>query len=536
MVKPRLTPELRVASFFRPEFYFRRVLGLDHVTSYQVAITSALADPEVDQIAARSANGVGKSFISACALNWWFDTREDSIVIIAAPKFGQACETYKLGMQLRRTARYELDGDIKATELRMGDRAKWYVAPRTAKSPESFAGVHAPGKVLAVMEEASGLEDRIYAAAYGCVTSDGDKLLHIGNPTKPVGVFAGLFKKGSARCFTISAMDSPNVIEGRDVVPGLVGRKGVKRLIEVFGEDSDVVRVRVHGLPPQGSGNGVFGYRDLQDAVERGLARFQETTSGWKDTKKRLDPRVRGGLDVARMGDDTCRLATITDGVLLPDIETWEKARATETRDRALAWFARHPDDALLNIDAGGGGAEVYDMLLEQGVPKRKMMLSHFGGRQIHGQFFSPSGEIVKRGKQWDQESIPLYHDRRTELWAEAAKWCRTKGVIHPGFTDAEMEEMEAELLAPEWATNETKSLKMEKKLDTKKRLGRSPDIGDAVCLAIDADIGLPPVSLPRPRPSTGKRRARASVETRDRLGLRGHTAANARRLLESDW
>lgn len=541
MSKPRLPPELRAASFIDPEFYFRRVLGLIHVTEYQIAICKALADEEIDQVAARSANGVGKSFISACALNWWFDTREDSIVIIGAPKFGQACETYKLGMQLRRGARYELDGDIKATELRMGERAKWYVAPRTAKSPESFAGVHAPGKVLAIMEEASGLEDRIYAAAYGCVTSDGDKMLHIGNPTKPVGVFAGLFTKGSAWTITISAKQSPNYIEGRDVVPGLVGRKGVKRLIEVFGADSDVVRVRVHGLPPQGSGNGVFGFRDVQDAVDRGLSRFQEVDvkkdgevrQEWKDTRARLDSRIVGGFDVARMGDDTCRLATIKDGVLLPDIEVWEKARTTESRDRCLAWLKRTGPSSILNIDAGGGGAEIYDLLLEH-VPAERLRLTMFGGRQILGQFFEPSGTVVKKEGKWTSEMVPLYHNRRTELWAEAAKWCRTSGVIHPGFNEAQMTELETELLAPEWAPNERKSLLMEEKIMTKKRLGRSPDVGDAVCLAIALEIGMPQPALPPPRPRDGSPKNRATV-AKKRNRLDGYAPAGSRRVME-EW
>lgn len=530
--KPRLTPELRAASYFRPEFYFRRILGMTTVTPYQLQIANALANPEVSEVAARSANGVGKSFIMAATSNWWFDTRKNSKFLIAGPRFQQAKETFQKAMILRANALYELDGERQAEQLWIS--ADWYIQPRSAKDAERFAGVHAEGGVCLGAEEASGQEDAIYAAMYGCITSDNDKALHIGNPTKPQGLFSRLWKTPGVETFTITAMQSPNYVAGENIVPGLVGRKGVQRLIDRFGADSDVVRVRVHGLPPEGSGNGVFGYRDVEDAKERGLERFELVDDNWVDTQKRLDPIVRGGLDVARMGDDTCQLYTISDGVLMNDPEEWSKERSTYTRDRALAWFKRHPASAVLNIDSGGGGAEVYDMLLEHGIGKHQMTLTTFGGRQIMGQFFSPAGEIVKKGGKWGDELVPMYHDRRTELWAEAAKWMRTVGAIHPGFGEQAIEDMEVDLLAPEWAPNETKSLLMEKKIVTKKRLGHSPDKGDAVCLAIAAEIGVPRSTLPPPRPKSRSVRSRATVRGKhDRL--RGYSPSGSRRVLE-EW
>ena len=485
MEKPRLVehPDIIEECQRFPDFYFEHVLGLEHVTTYQTDIANSVRDNQ--ETAARSANGVGKSFLAGMVLSWWFDCFPDSGAFIAGPKFAQAMRTFRYMRSLRNFARFELSGDMGAQQLRqVGDRGDhWWVEPVTAKDPESFQGIHET-RVLAIMEEASGVPDSIYQAAYGCVTGEDDRILHIGNPTQSTGLFANLFgaRGRNVTTFTISAMDCPNVKLGRTVVPGLVGKAGVDRLINRFGKDSDTVRVRVHGLPPLGAGNGVFGYTDLERAKARGVQTHDEDTGVYIGAK--VDPIIVGGLDVARMGEDKCELATIVDDVFT-GMEEWEKTLTTNTVRRASAWMGRTGPASVLAVDVGAMGVAVFDQLAEE-YPGRVIPVD-FGGKQIGGKLRVNAGEYKKVARKLKQGETPWYYDRRTELWVEAAEWTRERGVWSPSLPDDVIEDLSADLLAVDYDVGSISSLKIERKDRTKDRLGHSPDMGDAYCLAVAA-------------------------------------------------
>lgn len=484
MGKYTLTPEIVAASRLDPIFYLECVLGLEHIAPYQRVIGDALKSSTFEEVAARSANGVGKSFIAACFANWWFDTRKDSIVVIAGPGLRNAKETFSKAMELRRRAPFDLPGDPKAERIELNPF--WHIQARAAKSPEAFAGVHAPGGVLVIMEEASGQADDIYAAAYGCVTENADKMLHIGNPTQPFGTFASLWKDktGKVKTLTISAMESPNVIAGRTVIPGIVGKRGVERLIARFGANSDTVRVRVHGLPPVGSGNGVFSFLDIEAAKTRGEALVDE--NGEVIDYRLLDPVIVGGLDLARMGADKCAIAQITDGVFDRVIE-WEKLTIDKSAERAAQWLAQTGPSSLLYVDTGGLGVGVYDILRSDSRYRHRVYGVDFGGKQVLGKVRTNAGEVKWKAGVLDEGDTPMYHDRRSELWFEAAEWTREVGTWHPELPDDLREELEADLQSVEIDPSFTSAMKIEKKEKTKQRISRSPDFGDAYCLAVMA-------------------------------------------------
>lgn len=485
MEKPRLVehPDIIEECERFPDFYFSHVLGLEHVTTYQIDIAESIRDNS--ETAARSANGVGKSFLAAMVLSWWFDCFPDSGAFIAGPKFAQAMRTFRYMRALRNFARFELSGEMGAQSLRQegGRGDHWWVEPVTAKDPESFQGIHEK-RVLAIMEEASGVPDPIYQAAYGCTTGENDRILHIGNPTQTTGLFANLFgaRGKNVTTFTISAMDCPNVIHGRTIVPGLVGKAGVERLINRFGKDSDTVRVRVHGLPPLGAGNGVFGYTDLEWSKARGIQTHNEETGAYSGTQ--VDPIIVGGLDVARMGEDKCELAEIADGVFT-GIDEWEKTLTTDTVRRAGAWLSRTGPASTLAVDVGAMGVAVYDQLAEQ-FPGRVIPVD-FGGKQVGGKLRVNAGEYRKVARKLKRGETPWFYDRRSELWVEAAEWTRERGIWSPSLPDEVVDELSADLLAVEYDVGSISSVKIERKEKTKDRLGHSPDRGDSYCLAVAA-------------------------------------------------
>lgn len=456
MSKPRLSVDHIRASRKSPRFYFDHVLGIQP-TDYQVEIAEMVRDTR--ETAVRSANGVGKSFISGAVASWWFDCWSPSKCFIAGPKFEKAKVPFDTLATLRARALFELPGEIMSGELR-GAR-DWWVKPVAAASAENLAGVHSE-RVLAIMEEASGQDDSIYESAYGNVTGANDRILHIGNPLRHEGTFARLFRRTDVALKTITGYESPNVVEGREVIPGLISREGIEMLIQAFGAESDAVRVRVHGLPPLRGGNSIFSLSVIEEAKLRGAGLLPPGTL-----------RTFGGLDLARMGDDKCALLEI-QGVRVTDVDVWEKTPVDESAERAGMWLVRNPN-ARLAVDVGGLGAGAYDLLAKRF--RGRVLAVNFGGKQRGSK---------KRRNTGTGETTPWYADRRSEIWYEAAAWMREEGELGR-LPERWARELEGDLLGVEGGLDSKDRLRMEPKLKTKDRIGRSPDLGDALCLAVAA-------------------------------------------------
>ena len=74
-----------------------------------------------------------------------------------------------------------------------------------------------------------------------------------------------------------------------------------------------------------------------------------------------------------------------------------------------------------------------------------------------------------------------------TFLNTRAAMWWNMRELLDPanntGIVLVDHPQMIADLVTPRWFMTSTGKIKIEAKVDLKKRLGRSPDVGDAVCL-----------------------------------------------------
>jgi hypothetical protein len=70
----------------------------------------------------------------------------------------------------------------------------------------------------------------------------------------------------------------------------------------------------------------------------------------------------------------------------------------------------------------------------------------------------------------------PRYRNRRAEMWLEMAEWVKRGGAL------PQVPELVAELTTPTY-TFVNGRFALEEKDQVKKRLGRSPDLGDALAL-----------------------------------------------------
>ncbi len=117
--------------------------------------------------------------------------------------------------------------------------------------------------VLVILDEAGGILKAIWKAAIeGLMIDERCKILAIGNPTDPTGYFHKVCQPGSGwNVINISVRDTPNYIEGREVIPGVAGRDYYNRMKRDYGEDSNTFKIRVLGQFPEWLEGTYFGSR-----------------------------------------------------------------------------------------------------------------------------------------------------------------------------------------------------------------------------------------------------------------------------------
>jgi hypothetical protein len=166
------------------------------------------------------------------------------------------------------------------------------------------------------------------------------------------------------------------------------------------------------------------------------------------------------GVDPARFGDDNTaiikrRNRAVYDAVQYSKKDTMEIAGIV-----ARMIKTDKPDQVA--IDVGGLGAGVVDRLIELG-HEDIIVPINFGGSAL------------------DSEK---YVNRRSEMWATMGGWLA--GDMPVMIPDDD--KLHADLCAPNYSYDSNQRLKLEKKEDIKKRLGRSPDIADALALTFNGE------------------------------------------------
>lgn len=462
-----------------PVWFARHVLGV-HPWSRQREILEAVRDSRMTSV--RSCHGVGKTFIAASVVLWFLLSFPRSRVITTATTWKQIEKLlwHEIG-QLHQRARFPLGGDCLTTALKLDDGRYAIGLSSKPEEAEAFAGHHAP-HLLQVFDEASGVHPAIYEAAEGHLTSAGAKRLLIGNPTRSQGEFYDSHHRDRAsyRRVTISYLDTPAFTGEKvpeSVAAALLSREWVEDKRRKWGVGSPLWRIRVEGEFASTADTTVIGLGDVEDAQGRELS---------------ADPtrqRVVITCDVARFGSDETVIATrIGDRVRI--VDTYIGKPTTETAGRVLAELRRYPAvHTRVVVDDDGVGGGVTDMLRER-----------LAGTGITVTPFNGGATALQPDD---------YPNRRSELWFTMADRL-------PDLDLDEDDQLAADLTAPEYRFDSHGRRVVERKEETKKRLGRSPDRGDAALLTLVPAIDMTPIVVTTP------------VRARDALG--------GQELTDQDW
>ena len=202
------------------------------------------------RMATASGHGIGKSTLVAWLVDWIMSTRPFSQGTITANTFIQL-QTKTWAAVQHWTALCITAHWFRLTGNRMYHRdfpAKWFCSAQTCReeNSEAFAGQHAAGSTsFYIFDEASAVPDGIFDVAEGGLT-DGEPMMFLfGNPTRNSGRFHKVtFGTGRPR-WNHRSIDSRTSAR--------TNKEQIAQWVQDYGEDSDFVRVRVRGIPPNAS-------------------------------------------------------------------------------------------------------------------------------------------------------------------------------------------------------------------------------------------------------------------------------------------
>lgn len=409
----------------------------------------------------RSCHGIGKSWLSAKAALAFLTAYDDSYVITTAPTFRQVENI--LWRDIRSTykkTRWPLGGRIfESPRLDMDD--EWFAIGLSTKDPDMFQGFHPPsGHILVIVDEASGVTDDIFIAIDSVLSSQGARLLMIGNPTSITGRFyTSHHNDATSTKFHISCFDTPNftnngirtiedlqeadLSKAEILAPYLVTPEWVKDKITRWGIESPMFQARCLGNFPSAEANTLIPLNYIEAACTE--ERKEELEA--KQSSETVYRYV--GVDPARYGDDKSAFVE-REGQIVDNIFTTAKEDNGQTAGHVKLMKAAH----TIFVDAGMG-AGVIDIL--------------------RSDKYDNVIEVAGSASPFKDDTSLQFVNLRAQMYWRLAELFKTGQIYIP-----EDSELMSQLASIRYKVTR-RGIQIEEKDEIKKRLKVSPDKADAL-------------------------------------------------------
>lgn len=250
-----------------PVGWTNQMFGVELWSKQQQVIEAVRDHPRV---AVPSCNAAGKSFLAACVAHWYLaSVAPGRVVLTGASWTGIEHVVWPWVKRLHGMALEPLGGTLMESVEWDRGLAGGLIGV-AATDAERISGFRSEHGVLVIVDESSALSAEVHNAIVGLSASEGSRVLYIGNPLWTVGPFVDVCKPNSGwHVIPISAFDVPNVVTGRNIIPGLATRQWVEDCKREWGEDSADYAARVLGQFPETGQNSFFSGRILSDIERR---------------------------------------------------------------------------------------------------------------------------------------------------------------------------------------------------------------------------------------------------------------------------
>ncbi|NTF34260.1 hypothetical protein [Rhizobium skierniewicense] len=416
------------------------LLGIK-LTPKQTEIVNAFMNNE--RITIRGGAGFGKTMSMAIILWWALVTYDEVQVTVFGPNEGQLKGAFwneVLSLYTRMDPVYANFYDVQATKVeRRHNAANCFAEFRLANkdNPAGARGIHKTNNFL-IVDEATGVDRDLFTDAFMNVLSDPNpKLCLVSNPDKIDSFFYDTF-------YDEYVSDGWVKIHGtmRDG-PFMTDEKYEAIARNYGGVTSRKYRVMALGEFPVNDTDCLISKELIDAAVENEFAIPSH------------EHKIKWGLDPSGKGKDKTVLMQRHHNTA-KIVAEWQQHDSIQLAEAVLDTFKKtpiHERPHMIYVDAVGIGDSLYPILQRMGLPVTPVKGSNRPTRKPH-----------------------TYFNLRSQLWVETRDWFAEGNVCIPKHPD-----LIRELLAPTY--EEFPKYKVEKKEDMKKRLKRSPDFADALCL-----------------------------------------------------
>ena len=442
------------------------VLGVKYLTKTQRRVLLAIqrAAHEGGRVAVKAGRKIGKTFLGAAAALWFFCSFSRARVWLTAPKIDQVDDlVWQEIRELHRKLVKQIDGTpAEKSETGLVAPDDRSIKGRVARTQEAGQGYS--GRQFYICDEATGITAMHLSAIEGNRAGGKVPILLIANPTRDEGELFDAFHTKKAFYgggdpelgpFTISSEESPNVT-GECEIEGMADPAWIAEMAEMHGRDSAWFQVNVLGEFATGETGKIIKLETIVNAERRANAAEGTLIIG-------CDPAGAGpggdeGVLAPRRGRKALGMRIMPRGSVADDyvreVERIIEDELPGTREQAVVVVDRE----------GSVGAEVYGALRADS----NRQGAHPARFRVYG---------VRAGQRAERE--PMTYDlTRDELWAAGARWLKTGSIPE----DAQLAQ---DLHAPAWSHNARRRMIATDKKELRKKLGRSTDRGDALCLAV---------------------------------------------------
>jgi len=431
----------------QPELFVHEQFGVepDH---WQLDALRAFADPTKPRISLQACAGPGKTAVLAwCGWNFLacYGARGEhpkgAAVAITWDNLRDNLWPELSKWQQRSTYLREAFTWTKERVFAKDHPETWFLSarswPKTASPDEqgkTLSGLHSR-YVLALIDESGAIPMTVLRAAEQALADRPTfgKILQAGNPLSLDGMLYAAATQLRHQWHVIRVTGDPD--DPRRSTR--IDQVWAKEQIASYGRDNPWVQSYILGQFPPASINALLGIEDVEAAMARHLR-----TDVYDWAQKRL------GVDVARFGDDRTVIFP-RQGLAAFRPAVMRNARTTAIAARVAKAMGDWGAELALVDDTGHWGHGVIDNLITAGYPVTPVIYSDPG--------------LDRR-----------YKNRRAEMWISMADWVKGGGAL------PHIPEMIPELTTPTY-TFLGGQFVLEEKDQIKKRLGRSPDLGDAL-------------------------------------------------------
>lgn len=448
-----------------------------------------------------SGNGVGKSYAVAILCVSFLYANPKGSVLLTSGSYAQMESTVWSEMQslvMRTRERgVPLPGTMKAAPPRIefDDYPSKAFRAISTSNPDSLEGRHAE-TFLVVVDEADKPEvsREVIESARSSVTDGNDRFVVIGNPPRSESnSMYELMTDDNFNLINFSSFDSHNIRHSAELddgesesIPGLVGLDQLKEDYELWcrdefpgieaamsqveadddgvlrptesGLDERWVRRRLGAIPDAGTeAVRPFYAKDVVDSIENWESLEADESDALAQGANEYDAF---GADIARGGSDRTIVFGVTE--TRADVLVNRESPGDHRTNKRLIRNALGDTDAPLIVDAVGEGSGVADELSSEYDVTR----------------FKAGSRAQERSK---------YYDKRTEALGKLGEWL-ADGAIKPDSDVAtELRAASRHIEFTEKSTRNDYSWTATSKSELKKadRMGRSPDVLDALSLAV---------------------------------------------------